>query len=49
MDCDQTVPNGAVGSGFIVFASMMKVPWPQGYKTFFMLSAEHNIYPGHKC
>ena len=24
--------------------------WPQGYKTFFMLnSAEHEIYPAHKC
>ena len=24
--------------------------WNQGYKTFFMLnSAEHKIYPAHKC
>ena len=24
--------------------------WSQGYKTFFMLnSAEHEIYPAHKC
>ena len=24
--------------------------WPHGYKTFFMLnSAEHEIYPTHKC
>ena len=24
--------------------------WPRGYKTFFMLnSAEHEIYPAHKC
>ena len=24
--------------------------WPRGYKTFFMLnSAEHKIYPAHKC
>ena len=24
--------------------------WPQGYKTFSMLnSAEHEIYPAHKC
>ena len=24
--------------------------WPKGYKTFFMLnSAEHEIYPAHKC
>ena len=24
--------------------------WPRGYKTFFMLnSAEHEIYPDHKC
>ena len=24
--------------------------WPPGYKTFFMLkSAEHEIYPAHKC
>ena len=27
MDCIQTVPKEAVGSGFIVFASMMKVTW----------------------
>ena len=26
------------------------VPGPQGFKTFFMLnSAEHEIYPAHKC
>ena len=25
-------------------------PWPRGYKSFFMLnSAEHKIYPAHKC
>ena len=24
--------------------------WPRGYRTFFMLnSAEHEIYPAHKC
>ena len=24
--------------------------WPRGYKTFFVLnSAEHVIYPAHKC
>ena len=24
--------------------------WPQGYTTFFMLnSAEHEIFPAHKC
>ena len=24
--------------------------WPRGYKTFFILnSAEHEIYPAHKC
>ena len=24
--------------------------WPRGYKTFFVLnSAEHEIYPAHKC
>ena len=24
--------------------------WPRGYKTFFILnSAEHGIYPAHKC
>ena len=24
--------------------------WPRGYKTFFMLnSAEHEIFPAHKC
>ena len=27
-----------------------QVIWPQGYKTFFMLSsAETKIYPAHKC
>ena len=30
--------------------SMGFEPWPQGYKTFFMLnSTKQEIYPAHKC
>ena len=39
--------------GFVVrFCCILEVfqPRPRGYKTFFMLnSAEHEIYPAHKC
>ena len=32
------------------FRSQKSDIWTRGYKTFFMLnSAEHEIYPAHKC
>ena len=26
-----------------------KRTWPRGYETFFILDAEHKIYPAYKC
>ena len=40
-------PTPAVRLGF---HDKKKVVWLRGYKTFSMLnSAEHKIYPAHKC
>ena len=31
-------------------AVMARIAWPRDYKTFFMLnSAEHEVFPAHKC
>ena len=39
-----------VFSAYLCFKTNANLTRPQGYKTFSMLnSAEHKIYPAHKC
>ena len=34
----------------VMDSAQIDMTWPQGYKPFFILnSAEHEIYPAHKC
>ena len=47
---DVLLATDLVALGLDIQESLGSNPWPQGYRTFFMLSsAESKIYSAHKC